>query len=115
MSNEINRDEMNDLLEELKLIYGDLREKYFVNSASNEVKNDFEALDKMVSNFFGYDEMILEEYLENLSDFTTGLYYLEIDLGLGNSEQMQIYQFMTLLNSFTNRCVYKYSNLFKQN
>lgn len=115
MSDEINRDEMNDLLEELKLIYGDLREKYLVNSASNEVKSDFEELDKMVSNFFGYNEMILEEYLENLSDFTTGLYYLEIDLGLGNAEQMQVYKFMTLLNSFTNRCVYKYSNLFKNN
>lgn len=109
---EINRDEMDDMLEELKEIYNTLREEYNKETADENVKSDFSTLDSMFSKFFGYYEMGLDEYLENLSDFTTGLHYLELDLGLGNSDQIKIMKYMVLLNNFTNRCLHKYYRLF---
>ena len=112
--NEINREEMFDLLEEMKQMYGDLRAKYNTETASDNVKSDFSTLDKMISKFFGYGDMGLEEYLENLSDVATGIHYLELDLGLGHDDQLKVLTFMTLVNNFTNRCVCKYTDLFKK-
>lgn len=112
--NEINREEMFDLLEEMKQMYSDLREKYNTEDASDNVKNDFTTLDKMVSKFFGYGDMVLDEYLENLSDVATGIHYLELDLGLGHDDQLKVLTLMTLVNNFTNRCVCKYTDLFKK-
>lgn len=109
---EINKDEMNDILEELKDIYDDLRNEYNKETADEDVKSDFSTLDKMFSNFFGYNEMELDAYLENLSDFTTGLHYLELDLGLENIDQAKMMKYMILLNNFTNRCLHKYYRLF---
>lgn len=112
--NEINREEMFDLLEEMKQMYSDLREKYNTEDASDNVKNDFTTLDNMVSKFFGYGDMVLDEYLENLSDVATGIHYLELDLGLGHDDQLKVLTLMTLVNNFTNRCVCKYTDLFKK-
>ena len=112
--NDINREEMFDLLEEMKQMYGDLRAKYNTETASDNVKSDFSTLDKMVSSFFSYGEMTLEEYLENLSDIATGIHYLEMDIGLCHDDQLQVLRLMTLVNNFTNRCVCKYTYLFKK-
>lgn len=112
--NEINREEMFDLLEEMKQMYSDLREKYNTEDANDNVKNDFTTLDNMVSKFFGYGDMVLDEYLENLSDVATGIHYLELDLGLGHDDQLKVLTLMTLVNNFTNRCVCKYTDLFKK-
>ena len=113
-SNEINMEEMNDLIEEIKEIYGTLREQYLKEDADDTVKNDFSSLDKMMSNMFAYNTMSIDSYLENMSDFTTGIHYLELDLDLGNSDQIKITKYMVLLNNFTLRCMNKYHNLFKK-
>lgn len=111
-ADEINMDEMLDLLEELKEIYDTLREEYNTENATKDVKTDFVSLDAMFSKFFGFSEVSLNEYLENLSDFTTGLHYLELDLEPASIDQLKLTKYMVLLNNFSNRCIYKYHGLF---
>ena len=113
-ADEIKMDEMLDLLEELKEIYNTLREEYNTENATKDVKNDFISLDAMFSKFFGFSEVSLSEYLENLSDFTTGLHYLELDLEPANIDQIKLTKYMVLLNNFSNRCLHKYHNLFPE-
>ena len=111
---EMNMEEMNDLIEEIKEIYGTLREQYFKEDADETIKNDFKSLDLMMSRMFSYKIMSIDSYLENMSDFTTGIHYLELDLDLGNSDQIKITKYMVLLNNFTLRCMNKYHDLFKK-